>query len=103
MRVEIRAGRLGLTRALQAHVERRLEFALGRFAPRISQLVVRLVDLNGPHGGVDKRCRIAVDLIRSRSVLVDDRDADVYTAIDRAADRAGRCVARLLARDCEIS
>ena len=103
MQVEIRARNLELTRALQAHAERRLQFALGRFGSRIDRVVVRLADLNGPGGGVDKRCRIAVGLIRSKSVVVDDRDADLYTAVDRAADRAGRCVARLLTRDRELS
>ena len=65
-------------------------------------MVVRLGHLNGPRG-VDKRCQIAVNVVRTRSVVVDDRDADLHAAIDRAADRAGRYVSRLLACDRELS
>ena len=46
-----------------AHVaQQRLRFALGRFADRVRSLTVRLSDINGPRGGRDKRCTIAVRL-----------------------------------------
>lgn len=41
--------------ALRQYVERRLRFALGRFAHRLDQLQVRLEDVNGPRGGLDQR------------------------------------------------
>jgi len=97
MHIEIRARNVELTPVLRAHVERRLGFALGRFASRINRVVVRMTDVNGPHGGNDKRCRIGVNLLRLKSVVVDDLDRNPFAAIDRAADRAGRCVARHLA------
>ncbi len=84
--------------ALRAHVERRLHFALGRFGGRVRQATVRLSDLNGPRGGLDKVCRIAVRLPAVRDLVVDDADGDLYVAIDRAADRVGRSVGRRLAR-----
>jgi len=34
----------------------RLEFALGRFAGRVRSVSVSLTDLNGPRGGLDKKC-----------------------------------------------
>lgn len=58
-------------------------------------LTVRLLDLNGPKGGVDKECPVAVVLNPSwRPVLIVDTDADAAVAIEREADRAGRAVAR---------
>jgi len=87
-----------VSEALRAHVERRLHFALGRFGGRVRQATVRLSDLNGPRGGVDKACRIAVRLPASPDLVVEDADGDLYVAIDRAAERAGRSVGRHLAR-----
>ena len=98
MRVDIRGQGFSVSEALRAHVERRLHFALGRFGGRVRQATVRLSDLNGPRGGVDKACRIAVRLPAWPDLVVEDADGDLYVAIDRAAERAGRSVGRHLAR-----
>jgi len=76
-------------------LHRRLDFAFGRFAGRVRSLTVRLKDLNGPRGGVDKSCQIAVRLDRPRrTIVVEDVDAEPEAAIVRAAQRASRAVAR---------
>jgi putative sigma-54 modulation protein len=76
---------------------KRLEFALGRFAGRVRSLSVRLTDLNGPRGGHDKKCLIAVRLHRPRRlIVVEDVDASHAAAIGRAADRTRRAVARAI-------
>jgi putative sigma-54 modulation protein len=78
-------------------VRTRLEFALGRFAGRVRSLRVRLADVNGARGGVDKRCLISINLDRPhRVIVIDDVDADHATVIDRATHRAARTVARAL-------
>jgi ribosome-associated translation inhibitor RaiA len=59
---------------------------------------VRLSDINGPHGGADKRCHLQVMLNGLPDVVVEDTEADLYIAIDRATDRAGRTVVRKLNR-----
>jgi ribosome-associated translation inhibitor RaiA len=97
MHLEIRA-RLGLSEALKRTIERRMAFALGRFGARVSAVTVWLSDVNGPRGGVDKACQVQVALAGGPPVRVEDRDADLYAAIARAADRVGRAVARDLAR-----
>lgn len=77
--------------------QRRLEFALGRFAGRVRSLSVRLTDLNGPRGGLDKKCLIAVRLERPRRVIViEDVDASEQVVVSRAAERAARAVARAI-------
>ena len=98
MRIEMTARGVGLTAATRGHVERRLYFALGRFADRVSQVHVRLADVNGPKGGVDKSCRIRVRLFGLPTVVVEQMDSDLNAAIDRSADRIGRAVARKLDR-----
>mgnify|MGYP001051275097 CR=1 FL=1 len=46
----------------------------------------------------DKRCHLEVRLKGLPEVVIEDTQADLYVAIDRAAERAGRTLARRLAR-----
>lgn len=78
-------------------VERRLRFALSRFEPRIASIDVRLRDTNGPRGGVDQQCRLVVRLRWPHtSVIVEDQDMNLESAVSRSAERAARGVARAL-------
>lgn len=98
MRIQIQSLAFPLTAALLDHTERRLGFALARITDRIRRVLVRLGDTNGPRGGHDKFCRIQVFLEDAPPVLIEDSDGDLYAAIDRAAERAGRNVVRGLYR-----
>jgi len=59
---------------------------------------VRLADVNGPRGGVDKCCGIEVRVKGASTIAIDDTQADLYVAIDRAAERTGRTLDRRMAR-----
>ena len=81
--------------SLVPRVERRVRTALRRYAAHIRAVRVRLRDVNGPRGGVDKECTIAVRLaLPHRLLLIEDVDASAAVATDRAADRAARAVVR---------
>jgi ribosome-associated translation inhibitor RaiA len=64
---------------------------------------VRLSDVNGPRGGEDKRCHIEVRLRGMPDVVIVDTEADLYVAIDRATERAGRALVRRLERRREFA
>lgn len=98
MQIDIQARNFPITDALRRHAERRLRFALGRCTDHIQRAVMRLSDTNGPRGGSDKRCHLQVVLVGLPDVVVEDTEGDLYVAIDRAADRAGRTVVRKLSR-----
>jgi ribosomal subunit interface protein len=98
MQINIQARNFPLTDALRSHTERRLGFALSARDDHIQHVIVRLSDINGPRGGADKCCHIQVALARLPDVIIEDTEADLYIAIDRAADRAGRTVGRRLVR-----
>ena len=98
MRFDMQSRGFVLTDALREYTGRRLKFALARAGDRIRQVTVRLSDVNGPRGGIDKACSIQVTLNGLASVMTEDTEADLYLAIDRAAARTGRSVARLVAR-----
>lgn len=94
MRIDIRRSE-GWPGASVALTRERLEFALGRFGRLVRSLTVRLTDINGPRGGLDKKCLVAVRLTRPRHVIViEDVDTDCYVAISRAAERTSRAVSR---------
>lgn len=99
MQIEIRAIGLELTESLREHLMRRLQFALSRFEDRIVRVTARLSDLNGPRGGVDKSCHLQIRLDGLPDIRIDDAEADLYVAISRAADRAGRTLGRRLQRE----
>jgi putative sigma-54 modulation protein len=97
MQIEIQARNFSLTRAMRAHIERRLAFALSTCNRHVRRILVRLSDINGPRGGNDKRCQLEV-MLPGQAVVVEDTEADLYVAINRAAARAGRSVMRQLRR-----
>ena len=98
MKIDVRSQGFALTHALREYAERRLRFALVRAGDRVRRVAVSLHDINGPRGGIDKRCRIEVTRPGFPTVMIEDTEANLYLAIDRAADRAGRNVMRRLAR-----
>ncbi len=101
MRIEIQTRGFELTDGLREHTERRLQFALNWASHDVRKVVVRLSDINGPRGGNDKRCRIQIPLSRTPDIVIEDTESDLYVAIDRAADRAERSLARRLERQRE--
>jgi ribosomal subunit interface protein len=100
MHVLIRGERIKLGTELREYITRRLHFALGRFSPALERVSVRVGDVNGPRGGMDKQCHIRVELRASGGtpITAEVCEADLYAAVDRATDRIGRTVARTLDR-----
>ena len=103
MKIVIKTRNFLLTEALQSHAERRLRFALTFCNARIRRISVRLSDVNGPRGGIDKCCSLQVVLIGLPDVVVKDIETDLYVAIDRAANRAGRTIRRRLERQSDLA
>jgi len=98
MLLDVHGQGLSLDGAVRKHVERRLMFALGRFGDRIGWVTVHLIDTNGPRGGVDKLCRVVVEVRGCGRTVVENADSDLNAVIDRAADRVGEAVHRNLDR-----
>ena len=97
MLIEIHCRDFVLTDALEDHVHKRFGFTLSRASGQIRRVDVTLSDLNGPRGGIDKRCLVQIRLDGLQAVVIQDVQSEMYSAIDRAAGRAGRTVMRRLA------
>lgn len=98
MRVEIRARNIPLTETLRTYAERRVRFALDRLSDRVKEVVVRLEDANGPKGGVDQVCRVALRLEHGRELAIESSDTNLLAAIDRTLERASNAVTRAVGR-----
>lgn len=98
MQYDIQSAGFPLTEAMAAHVRRRLCFALARHADRITQVAVRLGEIHGPRGDIDKFCRIQMKLLDAATVQITDSGPRLDAVIDRASDRSQHAVATRLER-----
>lgn len=98
MRIEIRDQKLGISKEFRTKTVDRLQLAVGRFGPDLPRVVVRYSDLNGPRGGVDKCCRIALHTVGFGTVVAEGVGSNLSSALARASDRASRAMSRVRAR-----
>ena len=98
MQIQIHSDDFDLTDGLRDHIVRRLAYSLNCGRALISRIVVRLADVSGPRGGVDKCCGIEVRLKGRSSIAIDDTQADLQVAIDRAVERTGRTLYHRIVR-----
>lgn len=98
MKVTMTTRDFELTDDLREYVEHRLAFALSPFQDRIRGVLVILSDINGPKGGIDKRCLLQIRLRGLSELIIEETEADFRIAVNRAADRTKRNLARRLWR-----
>ena len=98
MEVSIRSRHLDLSEPLKEYESRRLRFSVGAFDAHISGVDVCVEDVNGPRGGLDKKCVVAVLLRPFGRAFARSIESDAYTAVDRAAARIRAVLVRTLAR-----
>lgn len=103
MQIKIHTQGFVLTESLRAHVERRFQFAMNRFQDHVMCVTVRLSDINGPSKGVDKHCQVQLQLRGLADIVINDTEADLYVAVDRAAERTARTLGRHLQRMRQIN
>jgi hypothetical protein len=78
--------------------ERRVRFVLRRVGWLVPRAEVQMSDVNGPRGGIDKRCQVALKTDGAGSVVVASVAQDWRTALDQALARATRFLMRLWRR-----
>ena len=94
MRIALHNYRADLAEALKSYVERRVRFALHRFGSRVGQVTVRICG-NGP---AESSCRISTEILPFGRIAVEECDADMFVASDRATGRISRLFGRELER-----
>ena len=94
--IDVQARNFTLTDAIDKHTRDKLEPMIHNFGDRILKVTVHMSDDNGPKGGIDKHCHIHVDLKKLPTVVIEDSEENLYTAIDLATHRAERAVRKTL-------
>ncbi len=74
--------------------QRRLRFVFRRIDWLVPKATVQLSDVNGPRGGIDKRCQVEIKSDVAGTVVVTSVARDWRTALDRALSRAARFLIR---------
>ena len=104
MILTIRAKGFTLTDALKGSVESHLRFLLTRYRDVIERIDVTLSDINGADkGGVDKRCLITLKLFKSKSIVVQITEADLYDSIQYCSQKLQRTITRHLGKKRRFS
>ena len=76
----------------------RVRFSLRRLTAWVPRAKVRLSDVNGPRGGVDKRCQVELTTDTAGTVVITSLAQDWRTALDLSLARATRILTRSLQR-----
>src|SRR5947209_20351484 len=98
MQIQISGRKMKPSNRLREHIQRRLNFALQRFAQHIRKLHVQVRDLNGPRGGVDKSCQLTIFLMSGATRVLEERAENAYLAIDCLEDKPATSIARQMKR-----
>jgi ribosomal subunit interface protein len=104
LKIRVHNDRGPVAEELRAHLERRLDFALGGFSERFAQVTVRMSHGKpagngaGTGAGSGERCEIELTL-RPRRMRVADSGADLFKAVENAAERLRRSITRALERE----
>lgn len=77
----------------------RVRFALRRLKALVPRAKVQFSDVNGPRGGVDKRCQVELSTEAAGTVVIASLARDWRTALDRSLGRATRVLTRGLQRN----
>ena len=75
-----------------------MRFVLRRLGWLVPRAELQMSDLNGPRGGIDRRCQVELRTDGAGSVVVASVASDWRTALDNALARAARFLMRLWRR-----
>ena len=98
MEMRITGNNVSISSALKTYTERRVRSAFDKALQPFNRVEVRLSDVNGTRGGLDKECGIRVVLHPVGVVFVRAMDRDAYATVDKAASRLRLAIARRVGR-----
>ncbi len=94
MILEINTKQMGLKEDVIHEAKQLIHSALSRFEGVVSRVKVRLVDVNGPKGGVDKHCRISTKFKTTGQIIVAGQGYNYVEALNRSLDKLVRSIRR---------
>jgi hypothetical protein len=98
MTPQIRTAGVELSRADRTYIERRIDLKVAKFEAPVERVSIRLDDVNGPKGGIDKVCRAKVEVSGLPSVVIERRDRSARAVVDETLEATERAVRKVLGR-----
>lgn len=98
MRVRVRVRGVDDCAELAEYTQRRVHQHLSRFGRQVTGVAVRLTDLNGPRGGRDKQCQVAVTGPLIGTLHLAATHEEVRSGVDVALGRVSHAVGRSIER-----
>ncbi|MBS0191089.1 MAG: HPF/RaiA family ribosome-associated protein [Phycisphaerales bacterium] len=98
MEIRLFDGNIKTTDAERNYVVSKIGAAASRLKDAECVLDVRLTDINGPKGGVDKQCSVVLTPPGLRTLRIEEQAADYYAAIDAAAATLKQSLTKALER-----
>ena len=96
MILEINNRQANINRSVFLKSKKMLRFSLSRLEGVLSKVKVHFSDVNGPKGGVDKRCRISAQLINAGQIIVLGEGKNFLSALKNCLGRLVRSTRREL-------
>lgn len=88
MHINIINRKLELKKEQQTDTRQRCQRLCQRFVDNIRSLTMRLSDLNGPRGGVDKECLVQIHLTDGGTITAVKRHEHILGAVQLCLDTA---------------
>ncbi|MFW6059494.1 MAG: HPF/RaiA family ribosome-associated protein [Phycisphaeraceae bacterium] len=99
MQIQVNAGDIHSSPAIQQRVQDEVSQALDAWSDRVTRVEVHLHDEDGPkHSNADKRCVMEVRLAGLDPMVVEHSADDMYGAIQHAAGKLRKIVHRTIER-----
>lgn len=99
MKNDIQARGFTLSSALFSATIRQIDDYRSKFPRLQPTFLVRLVDINGGKGGVDKACLVSVRLSGHNEIVTKERDSNMYRAIGLAFSKLVRATHSALSKE----
>ena len=96
MQVVIRSNDFTITKALRNFLHSQIKRSMAACSRNVESITIRLKDLNGPKGGIDKECLVEVKIANGAPVVVRKQSTNAYQGIRQALARAARVTLRRL-------
>ena len=98
MQLEVNSRQTDIDEDVLCKAKRLLRFSLSRFKGAISRVKLMFNDVNGPKGGIDKRCRIMVKMKTAGQIVVENDGMDYIETLSICLDRLTRAIRRKIDR-----
>lgn len=95
MQINIDCEQVNLAQDLKTYIQRKLELALTRVAPYITEITISLHNVSDIDGNINRHCKFTLSVLNQPDIIIEDTQSDLYYVIDRSIHKAARTMERI--------